>query len=211
MSDVPYPINTNDPRQAVRQMRQVIDELFQERLAGATVGDVFEVGENDVLTLRLSDTGGLQKTASELEVKTSSTGAITSNADGLTLVAKPTGGLSFAATGVFVSAAAKGDLIVGTAATEVAVLGIGSAGQILKVGGAGATGLEWSNPDELVDIHLSGDGGGVAATTTFTGVTDTPTADPGWASSSTIDMTVPDGYIKAYIGLQAVVIPYWNT
>ena len=60
-------------------------------------------------------------------------------------------------------------------------------------------------------IHLDNDVAGLATTTTFTGVTDTPTADPGWAASSTIDMTVPDAYIKIYIGTQAYVIPAWLT
>jgi hypothetical protein len=45
----------------------------------------------------------------------------------------------------------------------------------------------------------------------LTGVTDTPTTDPGWASSSTVNMNAPDGYIKMFVGTQAVVIPYWNT
>lgn len=58
---------------------------------------------------------------------------------------------------------------------------------------------------------FDGDNAGVAATNSVTGVTDTPTTDPGWASSDTVPMTAPNGYIKAYVGTQAVVIPYWNT
>jgi len=61
-------------------------------------------------------------------------------------------------------------------------------------------------------IICDGDiGNGISSTNIITGVTDTPTSDPGWASSSTVDMTAPDGYIKAYVGTQAVVVPYWNT
>lgn len=60
-------------------------------------------------------------------------------------------------------------------------------------------------------FRADADTSGIASTTSITGVTDTPTTDPGWTSSSTVDMNAPDGYIKAYVGTQAVVIPYWNT
>ena len=63
----------------------------------------------------------------------------------------------------------------------------------------------------MKSVQLYGDTAGIASTTTYTGVTDTPTTDPGWTSSSTLDMNAPDGYAKAYVGTQAVVIPYWNT
>lgn len=54
-------------------------------------------------------------------------------------------------------------------------------------------------------------GAGVAAMNTFTGVTDTPTFNPGWSTSDTVPMTAPSGYIKGYVGTQAVTIPFWNT
>lgn len=49
-------------------------------------------------------------------------------------------------------------------------------------------------------------GSGVASTLTLTSVTDTPTASLSWGTVGN-----PNGYIKAYVGTQAVVIPYWNT
>ena len=72
----------------------------------------------------------------------------------------------------------------------------------------GATG-----DDDIVSnsAECTGDGSGTAGRNVYTGVTDTPTTDPGWATSSTVDMNAPDGYVKAYVGTQAVVIPYWNT
>lgn len=42
-------------------------------------------------------------------------------------------------------------------------------------------------------------------------VADSPASDPGWAGSSSTDMTPPDGYIKARMGDQEIVIPYWHT
>lgn len=72
-----------------------------------------------------------------------------------------------------------------------------------------AVGGKDGNP--TINIRTSEDPGGVTGYTTITGDTDTPTVNPGWATSSTINMTAPDGYIKAYVGTQAVTIPYWNT
>ena len=64
---------------------------------------------------------------------------------------------------------------------------------------------------KVEQIRSDSDIGGQASSNTITGVTDTPTVDPGWTTSSTVDMNAPDGYIKAYSGTQAVVIPFWNT
>lgn len=82
-------------------------------------------------------------------------------------------------------------------------------------------GVGTNAPAELFDVDglsraqtftADGDvGSGVAATNRFTGVTDTPTTDPGWTTSSTVDMNAPDSYIKIYIGTQAYVIPAWVT
>ena len=60
-------------------------------------------------------------------------------------------------------------------------------------------------------IVMDSDVSGGAGTNTITGSTDTPTTDPGWTSSSTVDMNAPDAYIKAYNGTQAIAIPFWNT
>ncbi len=42
-------------------------------------------------------------------------------------------------------------------------------------------------------------------------LTDTPTTDPGWATSSSVDMNAPDGYFAFMNGTQNVVVPFWNT
>ena len=82
-------------------------------------------------------------------------------------------------------------------------------------------GVGTNAPDEKFDVAglsraqtftADGDvGSGTASTVRLTGVTDTPTTNPGWASSNSAPMNVPDGYIKMYVGTQAVVVPYWNT
>lgn len=55
------------------------------------------------------------------------------------------------------------------------------------------------------------DNTGKAGATTMTGQTDTPTTDPGWATSSTVDMNSPDGYLKFFNSVQAITVPFWNT
>lgn len=102
MADVPYPITSENPKEAIKQMKQLMDELYQERLAGAVVGDVFAVGDDDVLTLQLSDAGGLQKTASELEVKAKTGGAVSVDANGVAVVPSPDKGLALESTGLYV-------------------------------------------------------------------------------------------------------------
>ncbi|MFH2073994.1 MAG: hypothetical protein ABIJ57_01425 [Pseudomonadota bacterium] len=70
MADTPFPINSKDPAEAIKQMLQLIDELYQERIAGANVGDVFQISEDDVLTLKLGDNSGLSKTGCALSLNT---------------------------------------------------------------------------------------------------------------------------------------------
>ena len=69
------------------QVRLLIDELFQEKLAGADIGDVFTVGDDDIFTLNLSSDGGLEKSESQLKVKTSDGTTVT--ADGIKAVGDP--------------------------------------------------------------------------------------------------------------------------
>jgi hypothetical protein len=100
VADVPYPINATDPAQAIKQMKQLMDELFQERLAGATVGDVFQVGADDVLTLR--EGVGLEKASSTLAVKPKTSGGVLVDANGVAVQPSPDKGLALEAAGLYV-------------------------------------------------------------------------------------------------------------
>jgi len=44
----------------------------------------------------------------------------------------------------------------------------------------------------------------------MTGVTTTPITDPGWLTSSTIDMNEPDGYLKFIVNGIRAAVPFWN-
>jgi hypothetical protein len=84
MPEQPYPLNARNPKDMLHQMQQLMDDLYQERLAGAQPGDVLAIdNETDILTLNVSSSGGLQKTGGELAVKPKSTGPITLTTDGV--------------------------------------------------------------------------------------------------------------------------------
>jgi len=146
-STTPYPIGeVKSLEEALSKIQQYFDEMYQERLGGALVGDVFQVGDDEILSLKISPAGGLEKTSSQLSIKPDPTGAISLSANGLSVKTKPIGGLNHDIDGLYMSVTAKGDLIIGTADKVVAVLPITGVpdGYVLSKGGAGTTGLQWS-------------------------------------------------------------------
>lgn len=61
-------------------------------------------------------------------------------------------------------------------------------------------------------VVLDSDPGGIASKVVLTNdVADTPTVDPGWVTSSSVNMNAPDGYLKMYNGAQTITVPFWNT
>lgn len=85
MPDTPFPIqgSSTDINEIMRRLQQIIEDMYEERIGGALIGDVFEVGADDVLSLNLSDAAGLEKVSGELQVLASSTGGITVAAAGI--------------------------------------------------------------------------------------------------------------------------------
>jgi len=126
-------------------MKALIDELFQERVAGTLIGDVFQAGEDDIFTLNVAADGGLEKEGGMLSVEIDPVGGLRSGADGVSIFPAANGGLDTAATGIYMNVDAKGDILVGTGDNSVERLPIGTADYVLSVGGAGATGLRWVN------------------------------------------------------------------
>lgn len=74
------------------------------------------------------------------------------------------------ASGQAVAPAAKGDLVVGSATNDAAVLGVGTDGQYLTAASTTATGLQWST--------LSAGGMTLISTTTLSGATTTVSSIP---------------------------------
>ena len=89
MPEQPYVITAKSAKDLARQLQQLIDDLYNERVAGALIGDVFSVNpQSDILTLELAASGGLKKTESTLAVKAnSSTGAVQVDSDGVAVKA----------------------------------------------------------------------------------------------------------------------------
>lgn len=95
MPEFPFAITEKDEIRALsRQIESIIADLYQEKVAGADVGDVFTIGTDDVLSLRVSSTGGLQKTGGYLELNLKSTGGLESDALGFSIKIKDDSGLT---------------------------------------------------------------------------------------------------------------------
>lgn len=78
----------------VQQIEALIADLYQDRVGGADIGDVFSLGTDDVLNLQVSSTGGLEKSGGYLIVKLPSTGGLESDATGLMIKVKDDSGLT---------------------------------------------------------------------------------------------------------------------
>jgi len=94
MANVPYPLVGETQDEIKRQVWELIRELYEDRIAGLSIGDVFR-DMGDVLDLRLSSVPGLEKYGSPA---------------GLQVYVKSDGGLSIASTGVYVKCKPSGHL-----------------------------------------------------------------------------------------------------
>ena len=104
-STTPYPIGeVKTLEEALTKVQQYFDEMYQERIGGSLVGDVFQVGDDEILAVRLLSTGGLQKTDGQLGVLPDPVGAISVTANGVAVKVKPNDGLAKDATGLYVIA-----------------------------------------------------------------------------------------------------------
>lgn len=82
------------------QTESLIGDIYQERLGGAEIGDVFTVGDDDVLSLLLADNSGLQKTSSRLEIKQKADSGLQVDTDGQSLKVKADNGLAVDSDGL---------------------------------------------------------------------------------------------------------------
>ena len=65
----PYPMgDATDIKEVMNKVQQMLDELYQDRIGGAMLGDVFQVGNDEVMTLNLASNGGLTKISSALSI-----------------------------------------------------------------------------------------------------------------------------------------------
>lgn len=100
MPSPPFPITGEEETDIKRQVWELIRELYEERIAGLLIGDVFQ-DSGDVLTLKISPTGGLEKSSNYLQVKKKSDGGLASVADGLYVKCKTDGHLDRDENGLY--------------------------------------------------------------------------------------------------------------
>lgn len=75
MANVPYPLTGESTEELKLQIWELIRQVFEEKIGGADLGDVFSM-PGDVLTLVLAASSGLTKSGNELAVDPSSTGGL---------------------------------------------------------------------------------------------------------------------------------------
>ena len=96
---------SQDPADIKRQVWELIRNLYEDRIGGLMIGDVF-LDSGDILSLRLSSTGGLEKSSNALTCKVSSTGGLQLGSSGLAAKVKSGGGITVGADGFEVTTGA---------------------------------------------------------------------------------------------------------
>lgn len=66
MPDLPYPLSSNQVEELKPQIQEMLRDIYENRIGGATLGDVFRVS-GDTLQLQIKAGCGLQKTNGELD------------------------------------------------------------------------------------------------------------------------------------------------
>jgi len=105
MANVPFPLTGTDLDELKLQLYEMLRRLYEEKIGGADLGDVFSL-PGDVLTLALdTDAPGLQKTDNKLSVKAASTGGLSVAGSGVGIKILSTGGMEVGATGLAIKLA----------------------------------------------------------------------------------------------------------
>lgn len=112
MPSSPYPILAEDQNEQLTQMQSLLDDLYQNRLGGANVGDIFQVGADDVFQLRYLAIGGLQKIAGALAILPDTAKGIDSSADGIFVKLRADYGLAHHADGIYIKLKTGGGITV---------------------------------------------------------------------------------------------------
>jgi hypothetical protein len=91
------------------QIYEIFRQLYEEKIGGADLGDVFGI-IGDVLTLVLADTSGLTKAGNVLSVEVTEDGGLQITASGMLAKLISTGGLQSSISGLSVKIKAGGGL-----------------------------------------------------------------------------------------------------
>lgn len=103
MPELPFPVGTaNSIGELANTFQRYMEDLYQDRIGGASLGDCLTIGSDDVLAVNIDSTT-LEKSDSALTVKVNAAGGLTSGTDGLAVKCASGGGLSASAAGLAVS------------------------------------------------------------------------------------------------------------
>lgn len=107
MPEQPFPLWGRTPQDQMNQIMHLIEDLYQECLAGAKLGDVFEIGDDDILALSISD-ASLEKGTTGVSVGIDPDGGLHTTSDGVSIKLKAGGGLTTTVDGLSVFSTAYG-------------------------------------------------------------------------------------------------------
>ena len=99
MANVPFPLTGENIEDMRFQTFELIRQVFEEKIGGAELGDVFSI-PGDVLTLVLASPSGLTKSGNKLAIEPLSTGGMQIASTGLSIKIVSTGGLETTASGI---------------------------------------------------------------------------------------------------------------
>lgn len=116
ISDQPFPITATTLMEIIRQTQKLFDDLYQDRIGGALLGDVFEIGVDDVFALNHLDEG-LTKSGNQLAIRNKTTGGLHQTADGEMIKCKPFGGCATDADGLYITTEGSAGEIAGLKVT----------------------------------------------------------------------------------------------
>lgn len=115
MPSSPFPITATETNEMITQMQSLMDDLYQNRLGGACVGDVFMVDDDDIFKLKYLAIGGLQKIAGSLAILPNTSKGIDCDRNGIFVVLEADKGLAFNGTsGIYVKLKTDNGLAVDT-------------------------------------------------------------------------------------------------
>ncbi len=140
MANVPYPLTASDLDELKGQVYQLLREIYEDKIGGADLGDVFSL-PGDVLTLAIADSSGLTKSGNVLAVNPTSTSGLQVTTTGLGV--KLNGStLTLGALGLSITTPVTGGSGTVTVITQI------------QAGGAGPKGFQYKNRDLTVATGL---------------------------------------------------------
>jgi hypothetical protein len=126
MANLPFPLQGQDLAELLPQILEMFRDLYEVRVGGALIGDVFQVS-GDVLQIKLKAGSGLKKTSGQLDFD-------------LAAIVAPAAAVmqsAYTAKGVIMSASAPG---------TISAVGVGTDDQVLTADAAQTAGLAWTTP-----------------------------------------------------------------